>query len=213
LAGTPIEFFLCGAQFAVTKRNNDSPQPHRERRQIMMTNTPEQFVQMQKVALDTYQAVALKSVEGFEKIAELNIQAIKASVTETSDQVKSALATKDAKAFGDLAMVGAQPAVEKLAAYANHMYEIASDTGTEIARIFEKQFADSNKQLTAAIDAIARNAPAGTEGMATFVKSAVSAANTAYDQVNKAARQVADIAEANIAAATKTGRAAGKKAA
>jgi phasin family protein len=179
----------------------------------MMTNTPEQFVQMQKVALDTYQAVALKSVEGFEKIAELNIQAIKASVTETSDQVKSALATKDAKAFGDLAMVGAQPAVEKLAAYANHMYEIASDTGTEIARIFEKQFADSNKQLTAAIDAIARNAPAGTEGMATFVKSAVSAANTAYDQVNKAARQVADIAEANIAAATKTGRAAGKKAA
>lgn len=179
----------------------------------MMTNTPEQFAQMQKVALDTYQAVALKSVEGFEKIAELNIQAIKASVTETSDQVKSALAAKDAKAFGDLAMVGAQPAVEKFAAYANHMYEIASDTGTEIARIFEKQFADSNKQLTAAIDAIARNAPAGTEGMATFVKSAVSAANTAYDQVNKAARQVADIAEANIAAATKTGRAAGKKAA
>jgi len=179
----------------------------------MMTNTPEQFAQMQKVALDTYQAVALKSVEGFEKITELNIQAIKASVTETSDQVKSALAAKDAKAFGDLAMVGAQPAVEKFAAYANHMYEIASDTGTEIARIFEKQFADSNKQLTAAIDAIARNAPAGTEGMATFVKSAVSAANTAYDQVNKAARQVADIAEANIAAATKTGRAAGKKAA
>lgn len=180
---------------------------------MMNTNTPEQFVQMQKATLDTFQAVALKSVEGFEKIAELNIQAVKTSLTETSDQVKAALAARDAKAFGDLATVGAQPAVEKFAAYANHVYEIASDTGTEIARIFEKQFADSNKQLTAAIDAMAKSAPAGTEGVVTFVKSAVTAANTAYDQVNKAARQVADIAEANIAAATKTGRAAGKKAA
>lgn len=180
---------------------------------MMSTNTPEQFVQMQKATLDTFQAVALKSVEGFEKIAELNIQAFKTSLTETSDQVKAALAAKDVKAFGDLTMVGAQPAVEKFAAYANHVYEIASDTGTEIARIFEKQFADSNKQLTAAIDAMAKSAPAGTEGVVTFVKSAVTAANTAYDQVNKAARQVADIAEANIAAATKTGRAAGKKAA
>lgn len=180
---------------------------------MMNTNTPEQFVQMQKVTLDTFQAVALKSVEGFEKIAELNIQAFKTSLTETSDQVKAALAAKDVKAFGDLTTVGAQPAVEKFAAYANHVYEIASDTGTEIARIFEKQFADSNKQLTAAIDAMAKSAPAGTEGVVTFVKSAVTAANTAYDQVNKAARQVADIAEANIAAATKTGRAAGKKAA
>ncbi len=179
----------------------------------MMTNTPEQFVQVQKATLDAFQAVAMKSVEGFEKIAELNIQAIKASVTETSDQVKAALAVRDPKAFGDLAMVGAQPAVEKFTAYANHVYEIANDTGTEIAKIFEKQFSDGSRQLSAAIDAMAKNAPAGAEGVVTFVKSAVSAANTAYDQVNKAARQVADMAEANIAAATRTGRAAGKKAA
>lgn len=179
----------------------------------MNLNTPEQFVQMQQTTLDMFQAVALKSVEGFAKIAELNIQAMKASVTEGSEQMKSAFAAKDPKAFGEFAMTGAQPAAEKFAAYANHVYEITSETGTEIAKLFEKQFADSNKQLTAAIDAMAKTAPAGTEGVVTFVKSAVSAANTAYDQVNKAAKQVADLAEANIAAATKAGRAAGKKAA
>jgi len=176
-------------------------------------NTPDQFVQFQKSALDMFQAVALKSFEGVEKFADLNIQAAKASVAEAGDQFKAMLAVKDAKAFADLAAVGPQPAIEKFAAYASHVYEIGNETGTEIAKLFEKQFADSNRQLTAAIDAMAKTAPAGSEGMVTFVKSAVSAANTAYDQVNKAAKQVVDLAEANIAAAAKPGRAAGKKAA
>jgi len=50
---------------------------------------------------------------------------------------------------------------------------------------------------------MARNAPAGSEGMVTLVKSAVSATNTAFDQVSRATKQVAEMAEANIAAATK----------
>jgi len=179
-----------------------------------MMNNPEQVFAMQKSALDMFQAVALKSVEGFERFSELNIQAMKASLSESGEQMKTVFSAKDPKAFGEFAMNGAQPAVEKFAAYANHVYEIASDTGTEIAKLFEKQFAEGNKQLTAAVEAMAQNAPAGTEGVVTFVKSAVSAANTAYDQVNKAAKQVADMTEANIAAATKVGgRAAGKKAA
>jgi phasin family protein len=179
-----------------------------------MVNSPEQLVQLQKFTLEMLQAVTMKSVEGFEKIAELNIQAVKASVNESSEQLKALFAAKDPKAFGEMAMVGVQPAAEKAVAYSTHVYEIASQTGTDIAKLFEKQFADSNKQLTAAMEAMAKNAPAGSEGMVTFVKSAVSAANTAYDQVNKATKQVVEIAEANIAAATKNnGRAAGKKAA
>ncbi len=178
-----------------------------------MVNSPEQMFQLQQVALNTLQAMTLRSVEGLEKIAELNIQAVKASIAESNDQIKAMFSAKDPKAFGEMAMVGAQPAAEKAAAYTMHVYEIASQTGTDIAQLFEKQFADSNKQLAAAIEAMAKNAPAGSEGMVTFVKSAVSAANTAYDQVNKATKQVVDMAEANMAAAAKTGRAAGKKAA
>jgi hypothetical protein len=51
--------------------------------------------------------------------------------------------------------------------------------------------------------------------MVTLVKSAVSAANTAFDQVSRATKQVVEMAEANIATAAKTnGRpAASRKAA
>jgi len=46
------------------------------------------------------------------------------------------------------------------------------------------------------LDTMARNAPAGSEGVVTLVKSAVSAANTAFDQVSRATKQVVEMAEA-----------------
>jgi phasin family protein len=178
-----------------------------------MFNTPDQFVQMQKASLDLFQAVTLKSFEGFEKLTELNIQATKASVAEAGEQVKSLLTAKDLKAVADLTVANPQPAVEKFSSYASHVVEISSEINTEITKLIEKQIADGNKQFNAAIDAMAKSAPAGSESVVSFVKQAMSAANTAYDQVNKAVKQASDLAEANIAAATKTGRAAVKKAA
>jgi phasin family protein len=166
-------------------------------------STPEQFVQINKAAFETFQTIALKSVESFEKLADLNIQATKASIAESAEQWKALLAAKDPKAFADLAAGAAQPASEKVTAYAKHVYDIANETGTEIAKLFEKQFAESNKQFTSAIDSLAKNAPAGSEGVVTLVKNAVSAANTAYDQVNKATKQAVEMAEANFAAVSK----------
>jgi phasin family protein len=168
-----------------------------------MINTPEQFVQMNKAAFETFQTMALKSIESFEKFADLNIQATKASLSESTEQVKALLSAKDAKAFADIASGAAQPAADKVTAYAKHVYEIANDAGTEIAKLFEKQLAEGNKQLNSAIDALAKNAPAGSEGVVTFVKQAVSAASSAFDQVNKATKQAVELAEANIAAAGK----------
>lgn len=177
-----------------------------------MFNSPEQMIAINKATLDMFQAVALKSYEGFEKLAELNLQAIKTSMSEASDQARTLMALKDPKAFAELAAHGAQPATEKAVAYAKHVYEITSETGTEISRLFEKQIADGNKQLSDAIDAAAKNAPAGSEGIVTFVKSAMSSANTAFDQVNRATKQAVELAESNIAAAVKKTGAAKKAA-
>lgn len=169
-----------------------------------MFTTPEQVVAMHKAMIESIQAVALKSVEGFEKLAELNMAAAKSTMEESAEQVKALLEVKDPKAFADLALGSAQPTADKATAYARHVYQIASETNGEIARLVEKQFAESNKQMYATIDALAKNAPAGSEGVVSFVKSAVSAANTAYDQVNNATKRVVELTEANIAAAAKT---------
>src|SRR5690606_22477203 len=112
-----------------------------------MISTPEQFEQMHKNALESLQSAALASMEGIEKLAELNIQTARATIDESTEAMKAMLESKDIKGFADLASTGAQPAAEKLAAYAKHVYDITSATNGEIAKLVEKQFADSNKQL------------------------------------------------------------------
>jgi phasin family protein len=169
-----------------------------------MLTTPEQFAQMNKAAFETFQTIALKSVESFEKLADLNIEATKTTVTESAEQIKALLSAKDPKAAAELVMGAAQPAADKATAYAKHVYEIASETGSELAKLFEKQVAEGNKQFSQAIDTMAKSAPAGSEGVVTLVKSAVTAANSAYDHVSKATKQAVELAEANLAAATKT---------
>lgn len=169
-----------------------------------MFTTPDQMVAMHKAALESFQAMAAKSFAGLEKLAELNMAATKSSFEESAEQFKALLEVKDAKAFADFAAGSAQPAADKMTAYAKHVYEITNDTGSEIAKLIERQLTDGNRQLHSAIDALAKNVPAGSEGMVTFMKSAVSAANTAYDQVNKATKQVVEMAEANLVAAGKT---------
>ena len=54
----------------------------------------------------------------------------------------------------------------------------------------------------AVVDTAVKNAPAGTENAVALVKSAVAAANNAYESVQKAAKQAADVAEANFQAMT-----------
>jgi phasin family protein len=169
-----------------------------------MITAPEQFVQLHKSALESFHAAALASMEGFEKLTELNLQAARTSIEEGTETIKSLLEAKDAKALSELANAGGQPAAEKFAAYAKHVYEITSATNAELVKLVEKQFAESNKQLYGAIDAMAKNAPAGSEGMVNMVRQAVSSANTAFDQVSKATKQVVELAEANLTAAAKS---------
>ena len=70
--------------------------------------------------------------------------------------------------------------------------------------ISDAQMAELQKSMTSAIDGALKNAPAGTENAVTLVKSAMSAANNAYESVHKAAKQAAEVAEANFQAVTTT---------
>lgn len=176
-----------------------------------MSAFPDQFIALHRQSLESAQAIALASFAGFEKLTQLNVQAAKASLEEGVQKGVSLLETKDVKALSDSLSESAQPAGDKFTAYARHVYEIASETGTEISKVVEKQFSEGNRQVTAAIEAMAKNAPAGSEGVVTLVKSAVTATNSAWDQVNKASRQVVEMTEANVASATNAARTASKR--
>jgi len=144
---------------------------------MFMFAIPDQFVALQRQSLESAQAIATASFNGFERLAQLNVQAAKASIEESVQKGMSLLETKDPKALAESFSDSAQPAGDKFSAYARHVYEIASETGAEIAKVVEKQFSESSRQLTASLEAMAKNSPVGSEGVVTLVKSAVTAAN------------------------------------
>jgi len=166
--------------------------------------TAEQIVAAQKANLQTLFGLSAKAFEGVEKLVELNLQVAKTALEEASETTVAALSVKDAQELLSLQASMLQPSAEKAAAYGRHVYDIAAATNAEVAKTAEIQLAEAQRKFLGLVDSAAKNAPAGTENAVALVRSAVAAANNAFESVQKAAKQAADVADANIQAMTNT---------
>jgi len=166
--------------------------------------TAEQLLATHKANLETFFSLGAKAFEGVEKLVELNIQTAKTSLEEISEHTKAVMAVKDAQELVALHSSLLQPSAEKVAAYSRHIYDIATATGSEVTKVTEGQVSEAQKKFLSVVDNAVKNAPAGSENAVVLVKSAVAAANNAFDSVQKAAKQAADVAEANFQAMTNT---------
>ena len=102
---------------------------------------------------------------------------------------------------------------EKTAAYSRHLYDIASAAGADLGKTLETQSAEAQKKVMGLVDSATKNAPAGTETAVAVMKSAVAAANNAFESMQKAVKQATDMAETNFKTAASTAMNATKSAA
>lgn len=167
-----------------------------------MNVTTEQFATANKANVETMLTIANTAFASAERLAALNLNTARAILEDSVANAKALLAVKDVQQLVSLQATLAQPAVEKAVAYSRSVYEIATQTQEELSKVVEVQFSEMNKNVASALDKAAKNAPAGSDVAVAAVKSAIAAANSAYDSMTKAAKQVAEIAEANVAAAT-----------
>jgi phasin family protein len=166
--------------------------------------TAEQLLAAHKANVETLFGLTNKAFEGVERLVELNLQVAKTALTEAADTTQAVLSVKDAQELMALQAGLLQPVAEKAAAYSRHVYDIASATNAEVAKVAESKLAESQSAFMGLVDTAVKNAPAGTENAVALVKSALSAANNAYESVHKAAKQAAEVAEANFQAMTNT---------
>ena len=167
-----------------------------------MISTPAQVAEFQKSQLDALFALSHTMFEATEKLVDLNLAATKALLEESAEKTQVMLGVKDPQ---ELLAVGsglAQPALEKVVSYNRNVYGIASGAGADLSKIFETQIAQGNKQIAEMIELASKNTPTGAEPAVSMVKSALAAANTAYDTFSKATKQAVDMAESNFSAAT-----------
>jgi phasin family protein len=167
-----------------------------------MFTTPAQIAEINKTNLDALFALSQTFVETTEKLVELNLAATKAMMEESSEKAQTLMGVKDMQDLMATAGALAAPSVEKAVSYSRNVYGIASGAGVDMSKVFETQIAQGNKALAGMIEFAAKNAPAGAEPAVSVFKSALAAANTAYDTFSKATKQAVDIAESNFTAAT-----------
>ena len=165
-------------------------------------NPAEQFASANKVAVDSLLTVANTALASAERIAALNLNTARSMLEDSVANTKAILGAKDPQEAAAIQASLAQPNVEKAVAYSRSVYEISAQTQEELAKMVEVQFADFQKNVAGLLDKVSKQAPAGSDVAVAAVKSAFAAANSAFDNMNKAAKQVAEMTEANVSAAT-----------
>ena len=160
--------------------------------------TAEQIMASHKANIETLFGLTHKAFEGVEKLVELNVQATKAALAETANHAHAVMGVKDAQELLALQAGMVQPLAEKTAAYSRHLYDIATAAGADLGKTFEAQTADAQKKVLGLVDSATKNAPAGSETAVAVMKSAVVAANNAFESMQKAVKQASDMAEANF---------------
>ncbi|MDO6387405.1 MULTISPECIES: phasin family protein [unclassified Uliginosibacterium] len=163
---------------------------------------PDQISIANKASIEAALTFANTAFASAEKLATLNLNTARTLLEESVSNAKTLLGAKDAQELVSLQSALAQPTIEKIVSYGRSVYEISAAAQEDIGKILESQMSEVNKNVSAALDKAAKSAPAGSDVAVAAVKSAIAAANSAYDSINKAAKQVAEIAEANVAAAT-----------
>ncbi len=164
--------------------------------------TPEQFAAVGQANLEAMMSLANSAIARAERLAELNLNTVRSVLEYNVATTRKLDEAKDPRHLAKLQGELTKPMLDKAVAYARSVQEIATEGQQEVSNLFEKQIADLNKRFHEMLEQAAKQAPAGSEGVFEAVRSAMNTANSLYDNASKAARQAAEVAEANMAAAT-----------
>jgi len=166
--------------------------------------TPEQIQTANKANVEAVLSLAATQFAALEKLANLNANAIRTAFEDSLANTRALLGAKDVQEFVNLQSTLTQPAIEKAIAYSKSAYEVATEANSELSKMAEKRIAEWNENFVSILDKATKNAPAGSDVAVAAVKSMLAAANSAYDNLSKVAKQATEIAEANVTAATET---------
>ncbi|RZI41751.1 phasin family protein [Herbaspirillum sp. HC18] len=167
-----------------------------------MFTIPEQFSNVAKANLEAQLSLLTsltnKAFESVEKVVDLNLNVAKASLEDSSIAAKQLLSAKDPQEFFSLSAAQAQPTAAKAIAYSRHLAGIATSAQAEFTRTAEEQIAETGRKISALVDDVSKNAPAGSENVIAIVKSAIGNANAGYEQLSKTTKQAVEVMEANM---------------
>ena len=154
---------------------------------------------------------AAMSIENAEKLFKLNLNATKAAFQQGVEGAQAAAAVKDVQELFALRAKFAETGVQTAMSYSRTLYDLASEAQAGYSSIAEEAWANYTKGVATIVDKATKSAPAGSDVAVNALKSTFAASTAAFDQFQKATKQVVNLADASVrAAAANATKVAGK---
>jgi phasin family protein len=158
---------------------------------VMSTPIPEQLVSAQKAGVESFFGLAAKVFESFEKLAELNLQAVNSTLAKNQELLTKSLSVREPQEWFALTAGLAQPAAAKAASYGREVWEVALNAQGAFLAVTAAQVQQYQRDSQVMAANFGKTMPAGTDALMTAWKSAISAGSEATETAKKSARQAA----------------------
>ena len=158
----------------------------------------DQFSAANEAAINQFTYFAQLSLANVERFAELSLGAARDSVAQATAHAQSLAGAKDVQDVIALNSAALEPAMKRAYAYSRTAYDTAAETNNEVKRAIEKQTAEFNRAAVAALEEAFKYAPAGSEGVVDNVKTAIAAAQSAYNNIASINKQIYDTVEKTV---------------
>jgi phasin family protein len=176
-----------------------------------MYNATEQFADIGKVNYANVVRLASLSLENTEKIVKLNLTAARAALVQGVESAQAVASVKDVQELVALRAKFTEAGVQAATGYSKTLYELAAEAQAEYTAFAEEAWASYTKGVAAFVDKASKSAPAGSESGFNAFKSTFAASTAAFDQFQKATKQVVELADASVRAAAATATKAATK--
>jgi phasin family protein len=150
----------------------------------------DQITAANEAAINQFTYFAQLSLANVERFTELGLDAARASVAQATAHAQSLAGAKDVNEVIALNSAAIEPVMKRAYAYSRTAYETAAETNDEVKRVFEKQTAELNRAAVAALEEAFKYAPAGSESVVDNVKTAIAAAQSAYNNIASINKQI-----------------------
>ena len=102
-----------------------------------MYKLPEQIANANKASIETLASLANTTFAGAERMAALNLNAVRGILEDSAASARAMIAAKDAADLASLQASLAQPGLEKAKVYSRRVYSIASETREALSEVIE----------------------------------------------------------------------------
>jgi phasin family protein len=166
-----------------------------------MYATPEHFAELNKANVAQATKLAELAFENAEKLVKLNLNAARTALAQGVESASAAASVKDVQELFALRTRFAEAGVQTALGYSRSLYDVATEAQAQYSKLAEETWATYTKGVAAWVETASKSAPAGSDVAVNALKSTFAASTAAFDQFQKATRQVVNLADTSVRAA------------